>query len=113
MSPPPVQPPRAHPALAVQALAALLCLAAGCTGGSSAEADAGADAGYRTIDICDAFTGVDSVCPMASPVRCFAYCEAGGCYCSVTAAGARWSCVIDMSCTPDCGPLDDGCAGGP
>jgi hypothetical protein len=93
--------------------AVLLLVVAGCTGGSGAGMEDGADGGYRVVDICDAFTGVDTACPVASPVRCFAYCEAGGCYCSVTPAGARWSCTVDMSCMPDCGPLDDGCGGGP
>jgi hypothetical protein len=104
---------RSRLAARLSVLAALALQAAGCTGGGAAEADGGADAGYRGIDVCDAFTGVDSACPMVSPLRCFAYCEAGGCYCSVTPAGPRWSCVTDLSCMPDCGPLDDGCAGGP
>jgi hypothetical protein len=95
------------------ALAVLLSLEAGCTGGGGGAADGGADVAYQVVDICDAFTGVETACPMASPVRCFAYCEAGGCYCSAASDGAQWTCVTDISCMPDCGPLDDGCGRGP
>ena len=85
---------------------------AGCAGcaGSGASPDGGADAPVSVIDVCDAFTGVDTACPLASPVRCFAACDSGGCSCRPTPAGARWACETDLSCVPDCGPLDDGCA---
>jgi hypothetical protein len=87
----------------------LLALGAGCTSGGAA-GDGGADA-PAVIDVCDAFTGVDTACPLASPVRCFALCEAGGCSCLATPHGPRWGCETDLSCVPDCGPLDDGCGG--
>jgi hypothetical protein len=58
----------------------------------------------------DAFTGVGSACPAASPLRCFPLCEAGGCSCNETDNGPRWACVTDLSCLPQCAPLDDACA---
>ena len=73
---------------------------------------AGDDATYRAVDVCDAFTAVGSVVsrPLASPVRCFPLCEVGGCSCRPTSAGPRWTCETDLSCIPDCGPIDDACA---
>jgi hypothetical protein len=76
---------------------------------SSETGDGDADDGPMVIDICDAFTGVGSTCPIVSPVLCFPLCEAGGCFCGPGDAGAVWECVNDLSCVPDCGPLDDGC----
>jgi hypothetical protein len=93
--------------------ATLLLGACAACAGSGASPDGGADAAVSVIDVCDAFTGVDTACPLPSPVRCFAACDAGGCFCRPTPAGARWACVTDLSCVPDCGPLDDGCGGGP
>ncbi len=94
-------------------LGCLVCVAVAGPGCSTAGAvsDAGADGSYTVIDVCDAFTGVGTSCPLASPVRCFPACEASGCFCTGTHAGARWTCQTDLSCVPDCGPLDDGCAG--
>jgi len=94
----------------ITASALLLATPVGCTGGAAAP-DGGVDASIVVIDVCDAFTGVDTACPLASPVRCFALCEAGGCFCRATPAGPRWACETDLSCVPDCGPLDDGCGG--
>jgi hypothetical protein len=93
----------------------LLTLCLGCSTSASTPAG-GADAGTddappAILDICDAFTGVGARCPLESPVRCFPECEAGGCYCGPGDAGAVWACVTDLSCVPDCGPLDDGCVG--
>ena len=80
-----------------------------------AKNDAGADGGPTdaeppVIDLCDAFTGVGSTCPLASPVVCFPMCEAGGCSCSDTPDGPRWGCVTDRSCEQVCAPIDDACA---
>jgi len=69
------------------------------------------DASAPGVDLCDAFTGVDTACPIASPTRCFPDCDAGGCYCRATEAGPRWACVTDLSCMPSCAPIEDGCAG--
>ncbi len=41
-------------------------------------------------------------CPAASPLVCFPMCEAGGCSCSATPNGPRWSCVTDRSCEQVC-----------
>ncbi len=92
-------------------MAALLLIPGlGCAS-NSATADGGADASAVVVDLCDAFTGVETACPFASPERCFPACEASGCYCRATAAGPRWDCVTDLSCVPDCAPLEDGCGG--
>jgi hypothetical protein len=103
--------PRA-PALSLFGLLGLLACAAcaGCSTSGEAS-DAGADASVVVIDVCDAFTGVGTACPLESPVRCFPACEASGCYCRASTKGAVWECVTDLSCVPDCGPLDDGCNG--
>jgi hypothetical protein len=93
-------------------LALSLALATFACSTNAAAPDGGADASIGFIDICDAFTGVGTACPLESPIRCFAACEASGCYCVGTADGPAWSCVTDLSCVPDCGPLDDGCGGG-
>ncbi len=92
--------------------ALLLACCAGCsTSASPSDAGGGADAAPALTDLCDAFTSVGARCPLESPVRCFPECEAGGCYCGPGDGGAVWSCVTDLSCVPDCGPLDDGCGG--
>jgi hypothetical protein len=91
----------------------LRAAAAGCaTSGdaSDSDADSDADASDMVVDVCDAFSGVGTACPLESPVRCFPACEASGCYCRGAGDGAVWMCDIDLSCVPDCGPLDDGCA---
>jgi hypothetical protein len=95
------------------ALLLVLCALTGAFGCSpSGDAgDAGADASVTIIDVCDAFTGVGTACPLASPVRCFPACEASGCFCEPGEGGAVWACETDLSCVPDCGPLDDGCGG--
>jgi hypothetical protein len=98
-------------------LLGLLCfsLLLGCsTSESSPDGGEGvgrSDAPPTVIDLCDAFTTVGARCPLESPVRCFPECEAGGCYCRPGEGGVVWACVTDLSCVPDCGPLDDGCAG--
>ncbi len=92
-------------------VALLVVSGPGCASNAApADGGLGADA-PPVVDLCDAFTGVDTPCPFASPVRCFPACEASGCYCSRGAAGPRWTCVTDLSCVPDCGPLEDGCGG--
>ena len=94
---------------------AVLAVCAGCSTTSSSadggEGGSSADGSSELLDICDAFTSVGERCPLESPVRCFPECEAGGCYCNHGDGGAVWACVTDLSCVPDCGPLDDGCAG--
>jgi hypothetical protein len=62
--------------------------------------------------LCTEFTEAGAPCPVPSPVRCFAECEAGGCYCREQGPGRPpvWECTVDLSCLPDCGPLDDGCS---
>ncbi|HEY8039191.1 MAG TPA: hypothetical protein VIF15_05325 [Polyangiaceae bacterium] len=76
-----------------------------------AATDAGVvDATVDALDLCGSFTDVGSPCPQVSPLRCFAQCEAGGCYCTSTPSGPRWTCQSDFSCVPDCAPMDDGCA---
>jgi hypothetical protein len=89
---------------------ALMLGSLSCHGGDTSAVDAASDTTAQAIDLCDAFSGVDTSCPIASPLRCFALCEASGCFCRATPSGPRWDCVIDLSCQPDCGPLDDGCA---
>jgi hypothetical protein len=79
-----------------------------CSRGSST-ADGGEDAGVVVIDICDAFTEVAAACPLPSSIRCFPLCEAGGCFCRPTAQGPRWECETDLSCVPDCAPVDYPC----
>jgi hypothetical protein len=97
------------------ALALAVAGAPGCSGGSGSGGDGGpTDSTTTPVDgepaICLAFTEAGAPCSPASPVRCFAECEAGGCYCSQTPAGSRWVCVTDLSCLPDCAPVDDGCS---
>jgi hypothetical protein len=93
-------------------LGAAWALLGGCNGSSDgSDASAGddaapSDATSSAFDLCDAFTGVGTACPVASPERCFPLCEAGGCFCSATDGGPRWSCVNDLSCQPPCSPLD-------
>jgi hypothetical protein len=102
-------------AAAVIGLSAALRLAAlGCSP-SNASSDASEDAGAEDADggsysICDAFTAVGHECPLASPFRCFPECEVGGCYCESTADGPRWGCVTDLSCIPDCAPIEENCS---
>jgi hypothetical protein len=91
---------------------AIVLGALSCHSGDDSPADAAGDAAAQVVDICDAFSGVDTSCPIASPRRCFALCEASGCFCRATPSGPRWDCVTDLSCQPSCGPLDDGCAPG-
>ncbi len=92
-------------------------VAASCHGGSASPTDAGAEAGDIGGDasepaICMQFSQVGDPCPGPSPVRCFPECDSGGCFCRSTAKGGPpvWVCQTDLSCIPDCGPLDDGCA---
>ena len=101
------------PGLAITAFC--LGLSAGCSTSASnpdgGEGGSSGDGAPAILDICDAFTSVGDRCPLESPVRCFPECEAGGCYCARGDGGAVWACATDLSCVPDCGPLDDGCAG--
>jgi hypothetical protein len=92
-------------------LSCVFALAA-CGGGAVATSDGGMqdDATVVAIDVCGAFTHVGAACPLPSPIRCFPLCQAGGCFCRVSDGGPTWLCVTDLSCTPDCGPLDDACA---
>jgi hypothetical protein len=92
-------------------LALLAGAALGCTGGKQSESEGGQDAAASVFDLCDAFTEVGAACPGPSPILCFPMCEAGGCTCSVSPSGPRWTCATDLSCVPDCAPLDDGCPG--
>jgi hypothetical protein len=84
----------------------------GCGGDHTTSVDAAVDA-PAPIDLCDAFTGVGTSCPGASPLVCFPMCEAGGCFCRETPDGPQWACVTDRSCEPTCAPIDeDACAEG-
>jgi hypothetical protein len=105
-------PSRAKGALAAMGIVWTLALAcAGCGGDHAASTEAGPADAQAPIDICDAFTGVGTACPAASPRVCFPMCEAGGCFCSETADGPVWGCVTDRSCEQACAPLDeDACA---
>jgi hypothetical protein len=91
---------------------------AGC-GATSSAATATVEGGPTdaavAIDPCDldAFSGAGNACPFVTPIRCFAQCEAGGCFCQGTDSGPRWACTTDRSCLPACAPIDleqDGCA---
>jgi hypothetical protein len=98
------------------ALALILGLPGACSDSNGAAGDGGADVTAADGDdaaepaICLEFTEAGAPCSTASPVRCFAECEAGGCSCMATSQGPRWACQSDLSCMPDCGPLDDGCS---
>jgi hypothetical protein len=90
-----------------------LCLGialTGCTGDNGGTSDAGQDATLEATDICTTFTESGDPCMQASATRCFPECESGGCYCQVSmGGGARWKCVTDLSCMPDCAPIDPNC----
>jgi len=90
-------------------VAIVLAIASAACSRGGAVADAGEDGATPLLDICDAFTEVGTACPLASPVRCFPECEAGGCFCRATSEGPRWACETDLSCVPDCAPIDDAC----
>ena len=93
--------------VSLAALAAGAALATlGCVNEPGAQAEAGpSDAEAPALDLCDAFTGAGTSCPLAGPLVCFPYCD-GGCSCGVAAGGPRWACVTDLSCTPACAPLE-------
>jgi hypothetical protein len=109
---------RLHPGLGLGfALAITLVLPGACHGNGSASGDDGG-ANDGTLEggddaaeplICMEFTEAGAPCSTPSPVRCFAECEAGGCSCTATPQGPRWTCESDLSCLADCAPLDDGC----
>jgi len=93
---------------------ALSLESAGCHGN---ESDGGEDVVAEdvivdVVTVCDDFTEAGAPCSMASPLVCFPMCEAGGCRCHATAAGPRWECTTDLSCLPDCAPIDDACLAG-
>ena len=67
------------------ALAVALALPWACSGSGASGGDGGADATTEGGD------------------------DAGGCSCTATPQGPRWSCHSDQSCMADCAPLDDGC----
>lgn len=99
--------------LATSSALAMFALVRGsvaCGGDGAASADGGPEAAAVAMDVCDAFSGVGTSCPLASPNLCFPMCEAGGCLCGETPSGPRWSCVTDRSCMPTCAPIDDACA---
>ncbi|HEY3822365.1 MAG TPA: hypothetical protein VGL81_34605 [Polyangiaceae bacterium] len=110
---------RLHPGVGLGfGLALILAVPGACNNNSSASGDDGGAIDGTIEDgddaaeplICTEFTAVGAPCSTPSPVRCFAECEAGGCYCTATPSGPRWTCQSDLSCVADCGPLDDGCA---
>ncbi len=76
------------------------------TSSNAPAADASADA---LPDLCDlnAYTGVGKPCAYVSSKVCFKQCTIGGCKCVAGASGPTWTCVTDVSCEPDSGPLDD------
>jgi hypothetical protein len=109
---------RLHPGLGLGfALTLTLALPGACNSNNGASGDDGGATDATTESgndaseppICMEFTEPGSPCSAPSPVRCFPECEAGGCYCSATAQGPRWTCQSDLSCLADCAPLDDGC----
>jgi hypothetical protein len=109
---------RLHPGLSLGfAFAVMLALPGACNNNGNASGDDGGaiDGTLESGDdaaepaICLEFTEAGAPCSPASPVRCFAECEAGGCYCTATPDGPRWTCQSDLSCVSDCGPLEDGC----
>lgn len=109
---------RLHPGLGLGfAFALVLALPEACSsnGGSPADDGGATDGTLESGDdaaeppICLEFTEAGAPCSAPSPVRCFAECEAGGCYCTATPEGPRWTCQADLSCVADCGPLEDGC----
>ncbi|MGH7294208.1 MAG: hypothetical protein ACRELB_04715 [Polyangiaceae bacterium] len=92
-------------------------LAASCKGASSGgPSDAGFESGAGDDGsepaICEQFSAAGDPCPTPSPVRCFPECDSGGCYCRSGGGGGppRWVCETDLSCVPDCAPLDDACS---
>jgi hypothetical protein len=105
-------PHRLRNAIGALAASGALLACPGCGGDGTASAEAGAIDAKAPIDFCDAFTGVGTACPGASPLVCFPMCEAGGCFCRETPEGPRWGCVTDRSCEQACAPLEeDACAG--
>jgi hypothetical protein len=92
----------------------------GCSSQESNAPDAAADAS-DDIDASPAICnfeqfqdagGNGGACPMASPVLCFPECTTGGCTCRPGKNGKPvWECILDNSCFPECGPLDDCGAG--
>src|SRR5271165_4381295 len=92
------------------ALALTLSLPGACNGSSASGGDGGADATTDSGDdaseplICTEFTEAGAPCSTPSPLRCFAECEAGGCSCTATPQGPRWTCQSDLSCLADCAP---------
>jgi hypothetical protein len=75
-----------------------------------AAADGGAYLDVAYIDApttCDLFTEVGAPCPAVSKTACFPMCTTGGCFCSQTSDGPRWTCTTDFSCVPEAGPLED------
>jgi len=109
---------RFHPGLGVGfAFALTLVLPGACNGNGNDSGDDGGelDSTVESGDdaaeplICTEFTEAGAPCPTPSPVRCFPECEAGGCFCTATPQGPRWTCESDLSCLADCAPLDDGC----
>jgi hypothetical protein len=99
--------------VACVACVACACAAIGCGSQESPPSEAGSptDAETPVFDLCDAFTGADTSCAVPGPLQCFPFCD-GGCSCSASAAGPRWTCVTDLSCVSTCTPLealDGGC----
>jgi len=91
---------------------ALLVSCGSSSGGSDGAVDAAGDATADVVTVCDEFTEVGAPCSLASPLVCFPMCEAGGCSCRPTASGPRWACTTDLSCVPDCAPIDETCGAG-
>ena len=84
-------------------------------GGGTGDESATDDEGTGPLEasepaICTEFTEAGAPCALPSPVRCFPECTAGGCSCMATPVGPRWRCQTDLSCLPDCAPIDDGCS---
>src|SRR5262245_56192991 len=84
---------------------ALVAVCACSTEESGAPADAGGDV---LGEPCQYFTHSGDVCPVPTKQVCFPECTTGGCACRAGADGVlRWSCVTDLTCVPESGPLDD------
>lgn len=102
--------------LSIAAAAAWLAWVGGCTSGStSGSTDSGVDVAEEAPDLCDIDQffdagGVGGSCLRVAPTRCFPMCATGGCRCAGGPSGPTWTCTIDTSCLPDCGPLDGACA---
>jgi hypothetical protein len=90
---------------AVAILGTLATVACGNQASAPSDASASTESDAAPFDLCDAFSGVGTSCPLPGPFECFPICD-GGCSCTATADGARWTCATDLSCLSACAPID-------